>query len=81
MLTQQDFNTEFQMISFSDSAASISRKSRLVTVRQLSIRGNVGTSFWWLDVFPDASQIGLGKRNWNLATSSKAVSFHLHTYY
>ena len=31
------------------SDASISRKSRLVTIRRLSISGKVGASFWWWD--------------------------------
>ena len=34
--------------------ASISRKSRSVTIRQFSIHGNVGASFWWRqDVLPN----------------------------
>ena len=37
----------FLDLSFSHSDASISRKSHLVTIRQLAIHGNVGTSFWW----------------------------------
>ena len=46
----------FWDISFSHSYASISRKSRLVTIRQLSIHGNVEMSFWWPDVLPEANQ-------------------------
>ena len=48
---------------------SISRISCLVTIRQLSIHGNVGTRFWGPDVLPDVNQLGLGKRRFNLATS------------
>ena len=51
---------------FSHSDASISRKSRLVTIRQLSIPGKVGASFWWRDALPHTNQLGLGKRRWNL---------------
>ena len=40
------------------------RKSCLVTIRQLSIHGNVGTSFLWSDVLPDQNQLGLGKTHW-----------------
>ena len=40
------------------------RKSCLVTIRQLSIHGNVGTSFLWSDILPDQNQLGLGKRHW-----------------
>ena len=50
-----------------------SRKSRLVTIRQLSILGDVETSFWWSDVLPNANQLGLGERCWNLTTSSADV--------
>ena len=39
-------------LSFSHSDASISRKSRLVTIRKLSIPGKVGASFWWWDALP-----------------------------
>ena len=38
--------------SISHSDASISRKSRLVSIRQLTIHGNVGASFWWQDAIP-----------------------------
>ena len=44
--------------------------SDLVTIRQLSIHGNVGMSFWWPDVLPGVNQLGLRKRRWNLATFS-----------
>ena len=40
---------------------------------------NVGTSLWWQDVLPDVNQLGLGKRRWNLVTSSVEVEFHLRT--
>ena len=46
----------FRDFMFSHSDISISRKSRLVDIRQLSIYGNVGTSFWWSDVLPDFHQ-------------------------
>ena len=36
-------------LSFSHGDASISRKSCLDTLRQLSIPGKVGASFWWWD--------------------------------
>ena len=39
-----------------------SRKSRLITIGQLSIHGNNGSSFWGPDVLPDVNQLGLGKR-------------------
>ena len=39
----------FWDLSFSHRDASISRKSRLDTIRQLSIPGKVGASFWWCD--------------------------------
>ena len=39
----------FWDLSFSHSDASISRKSRLVTIKQLSILEKVGASFWWCD--------------------------------
>ena len=48
-------------------------------LRQLSIHGNIETRFWWLDVLPDINQFGLGKRCWNLATSSAVVEFCLYT--
>ena len=51
--------------SHSHSDASISRIFRLVTIRQLSIHGNVGASFWWRGVLPHTNQLGLGKRCWN----------------
>ena len=44
---------------------------------QLFIHGNFGTSFWWPDVFPDINQLGLGKKCWNLVTSSAEVEFCL----
>ena len=39
-------------LSISHSDASISRKSRLVIIRQLSIPGKVGASIWWWDALP-----------------------------
>ena len=45
-----------------DSAASILRKSCLVTTRQLSIHGNVGASFWWSDT-PTSSDKGRNQRS------------------
>ena len=54
------------------------RKFRLVTIRQLSIHGNVWTSFWWPDVLPDVSQLRLGKICWNLPSSSAEIQFCLH---
>ena len=54
---------------------SISRKSRSVTMRQLSIHGNIGASFWWRDAFPHTNQLGFGKRQCNLETSSAEVEF------
>ena len=62
---------------FIHSVASISRKSCLVTIGPLSIHGNVGASFWWWDAFPLTNQLGLGKRCWNLETSSAVVEFPL----
>ena len=53
--------------------ASISKKSRFVTIRQLSIPGKVGASFWWWIPSTPTSQLGLGKRHWNLETSSAVV--------
>ena len=47
------------------SDASISRKSCWVSIRQLSIHGNVGTSFWWPDVFPCCIPISAGKASNN----------------
>ena len=41
--------------------------------------GNVGMSFWCSDVLPDANQLGLGKRRWNLATSPAEIEFRLRT--
>ena len=41
--------------------APISRKSRLVTITQLSIHWNVRKSVWWPDVLLDINQLGLGK--------------------
>ena len=55
------------------------QKISSVTIRQLSIHGNVGTSFWWLDVPPEANQLGIGKRCRILANSSVAVEFRLST--
>ena len=57
------------------SDAFISRKSCLVTIRQLSIHGIVGTSFWWPDVLPGINLLELEKRLWNLAASSVEVDF------
>ena len=56
----------FWDLPFSHSDASISRKSRLVTIRQLFIPGKDGASFWWQDALPHTNQLGLGKRRWNL---------------
>ena len=47
----------------SHSDTSISRNSRLITIRQLSISGKVD------------NHLGLGKRHWNLETSSVVVAF------
>ena len=49
--------------------------SNLVTLRQLSVHGNVGESFWWWDALPHTTQLGLGKRRFNLETSSAVVEF------
>ena len=35
----------------------------------------VGVSFWWRDALPHTTQLGLGKRRWNLETSSTVVEF------
>ena len=67
--------------SFSHSNASISRKSCLVTIRKLSIHGNIGASFWWRDALPHTNQLGLEKRRWNLETSSAVVEFLLSNHY
>ena len=40
--------------------------SHLVTIRQLSIPGKVGASFWWGDALPHTNQLGFEKRRWNL---------------
>ena len=47
-------------LAFSHSNASILRKSRSVTIRQLSIHENVGASFCWQDALPHTNQLGLG---------------------
>ena len=62
----------FWDLSFSHSDASISRKSRLVIIRQHSIPGKVGASFRWWDALPRQP---VGKRHWNLETSSAVVEF------
>ena len=64
----------FWGLSFSHTDASVSRKSRLVTILKSSvyIPGNVGASFAG---FPHTNQLGLGKRRWNLETSSAVVEF------
>ena len=48
-------------------------------IMQLSIHGNVRTCFWWPDVLSDVNQLDLGKRHWNLATSSAEIEFRLRT--
>ena len=51
------------------------RKSHLVVIKQLS--GNVGARFfWWWDALPHTNQLGLGKRCWNLETSSAVAEFY-----
>ena len=52
-------------------------KYEIVTIRLLSIYGNVGMRFLWPDVLPDINQLELGMRRWNLATSSAEVEFRL----
>ena len=51
-----------------------SSHSGAVTIRHLSIHGNVGMNFclWRPDVLPDVNQLGLWKTRWNLATTSSA---------
>ena len=62
--------------SFSHSDASILRKSCLITIRQLSIHGNVGASFLVAGDAPrHINQLRLGKKRWNLETSSAVVEF------
>ena len=41
----------------------------------MSIHGKVGASLWWRDALPHTNQLGLGKRCWNLETSSAVVEF------
>ena len=49
-------------------------------MRQLSIPGKVGASFWWRDALPHTNQLGLGKRRWNLEDLfSGSWIFRLHT--
>ena len=63
---QSTFSNILGDFLFSHRDASISRKFSLVTIRQLSIPGKVGASFWWRDALPHTNQLGLGKRRWNL---------------
>ena len=51
-LGRQSIFSNILGLLFSHSVASISRKSRLVTIRQLSIPGKVVASFWWWDALP-----------------------------
>ena len=36
---------------------------------------DIGASFWWRNALPHFNQLGLGKRHWNLETSSAVVEY------
>ena len=57
----------FWDLPFSHSDASISRKSCLVTILGSCLSlGKLEQDFWKRDALPHSSQLGLGRRRWNL---------------